>query len=33
MLAKRNPQQAFTVLSGHVKASHGRILAAMDKPA
>ena len=32
-LAKRDPQQAFTVLSGHVKASHGRILAAMDKPA
>ena len=32
-LAKRDPEQAFTVLSGHVNASHGRILAAMDKPA
>ncbi len=32
-LAKRDPQQAFTVLSSHVKASHGRILAAMDRPA
>lgn len=32
-LAKRDPEQSFTVLSDHVKASHGRILAAMDKPA
>ena len=30
-LEKRDPQQAFTVLSGHVKASHRRILAAMVK--